>query len=394
MPKRKILFINDSLWSGSGVFRSLQQILAHISYDRFDVTLFIIPDGPVEQDMLGQLPSQVDVVIGQDDTHYYRYPDVAANYILAKVAKQFHRKELSGKLQRRTRRLIRRKRERTPAKKYFASERFDVLIANTVPCCAPVARHIDAEKKYVVFHSSRADFFPTETRTAFEEFDGVIAVGKGVRQMLERTYPLSAEKLLSITNYVDAQSILRSADESVPFPDGDIPTICTCGRLSHEKGFDLAVDAAWILKEKGYPFHWYFVGDGSERPRIEKMIGSYSLRERIEITGFLQNPYPYMKNCDIYVQTSYEEAQPLALMEARILGRAIVSTDTVGGESILDGGRYGALTPVDANGIADAVAKMLSDPSYRASFENKYSPQDDLRAKQEFEAAWDRLLSE
>ena len=124
------------------------------------------------------------------------------------------------------------------------------------------------------------------------------------------------------------------------------------------------------------------------------MTAEYHLNGHIVITGFMQNPYPYIAGCDIYVQPSYEEAQPLAVMEAAVLGKAIVSTETVGGKTILENGGKGVLTPITAEGLAEGILRLADDPALRRSYEDRYTREDDLRAQQAFAAAWDRLLSE
>ena len=394
MNKRKILFINDSAWSGSGVFRSLQQVLEHISYDKFDATLFVYVNGPVEQTMLSALPSAVKVVISEDKTHYYRFPDIAFLYVLSRIFSLLRFQKGEEYLRRRTRQRIRRKRNQLLAKKYFKNTGFDVLVANTVPHCSEIGQFIRADKKYVVYHSSREQFFPSATKEALRRFNGMVAVSESVFALLARIYPDDANKLRLITNYVDAEKLREQARE-YPLPEHtDIHVICTCGRFSKEKGFDLAAEAARILKEKGFDFIWYFVGDGGERQRIADMIEKWGLSDRIVLTGFLPNPHPYIGGCDIYVQPSREEAQPLAVMEARCLGRAIVCTETLGGETVLQNGEYGVLTSISAEGIASGVESLLASAERRAAFENLYTQEDYLREKHEYEEAWDRLLSE
>lgn len=394
MPRRKILFINDSLWSGSGVFRSLQQVLNTLDYDKFDVTLYILPGAKTEREMLEALPKEVRVMIGEDGAHYYRAPDVALLHLLARFASLVKAKDSAETLNKKVRRRIREKKYRAPSKTCFRKSDFDVVVANTVPRCAPTAAYIRSNKKYAVFHSSKAEFFPDETAEALRRFDGLIAVSEGVRQVLADAYPAYREKLLTVTNYVDADAIRQKALDGTPPERGEAPVLCTCGRLSREKGFDLAVEAAAILKEQGSDFRWYFVGDGDEREKLERMIADAGLQDRIVLTGFLLNPFPYVKACDLYVQPSYEEAQPLSIMEAQILGKAIVSTNTVGGAAILKNGERGILTPVTAVGLADGIGKLLCDPSRRAAFENLYTMQDDPAEKEAYAAAWEKLLSE
>ena len=394
MEKRSILFINDSLWSGSGVFRSLQQILRAVSLEKFSVTLFICPDATIEQEIREQLPEGLNVIIGEDHSHYYRHPDVAALHLLSRLASALKCKNAAEQFQKRSRRCIHQKKMQYPAKRYFRGQSFDTVVANTVPQCAEIARHIDAGKKYAVFHSSQPGFFPAETQMALRHFNGVIAVSDGVAEMLKKTYPDDADKILTITNYVDAKAIWEKAKAEPPKTPEDRLVLCSCGRLSREKGFDLAVEAARLLKERHLDFIWYFVGDGDRRQALEAAITDGRLSDRIAITGFLPNPYPHIANCDIYVQPSREESYGLTIMEAVVLGRAVVSTETVGGKTILANGEKGVLTPVSAEGLAEGILRLANNPALRRSYEDRYTREDDLRAQQAFAAAWDRLLSE
>ncbi len=315
-------------------------------------------------------------------------------HFISRAASLFRLEKTSAFFQRRTRLLIRKKKHRYLAKKYFHKQSFDVIVANTVPYCSEIAQYISAEKKYVVFHTSRADSFPDITRRAFSRFQGVVAVSEGGAQLLKQTYPEYAGKIRTITNYVDAEGIWTKAKEYTPALPADRLLLCSCGRLSREKGFDLAVEAARLLKERQLAFVWYFVGDGDRRQELEAMIAEYHLNDNIVITGFLQNPYPYIASCDIYVQPSYEEARPLAVMEALVLGCAVVATETVGSRSVLQDGQKGILTPISAEGLADGLLKYAYDETFRRSFSNQYSSEDDLKDRKEFAAAWQKLLSE
>ncbi len=130
------------------------------------------------------------------------------------------------------------------------------------------------------------------------------------------------------------------------------------------------------------------------RQKLEKMISEYGLTTNIRITGFLENPYPYTLGCDIYVQPSYEEAQPLAVMEAQILGKPIVSTNTVGGKTILEDGKKGVLTDFTAESLADGILSLIGSPEKRAAFSNLFTAEDDRRNRTVYAEKWDALLSE
>ncbi|MBQ6117705.1 MAG: glycosyltransferase, partial [Clostridia bacterium] len=148
------------------------------------------------------------------------------------------------------------------------------------------------------------------------------------------------------------------------------------------------------LKNRGVSFLWLLIGDGAQREQIERLTREKKVADKIYITGFLKNPFPYMNACDIYVQPSYEDSQPLALLEAQILGKPLVSTETVGGKTILENGKKGVLTPFTAAGLADGICSLLSDAERRASLANLFRPEDETRNKQAYVAGWEALLSE
>lgn len=101
-----------------------------------------------------------------------------------------------------------------------------------------------------------------------------------------------------------------------------------------------------------------------------------------------------MAECDIYVHPAYLEAQPLAIMEAIVLGKAIVSTDSLGGKAVLNYGEKGLLVSQNADAIAEGIMKFINDPELKCSFENRYTLEDNMREKREYAEQWDALLSE
>ena len=112
----------------------------------------------------------------------------------------------------------------------------------------------------------------------------------------------------------------------------------------------------------------------------------------IEITGYKDNPYPYMAAADIYVQPSYEEAQPLVLLEAMVLGKPIVSTKTVGGKTILKDGEKGVLTDFSGQAISKGIIFLINNPDVRHSYENLYTLEDNEKEKQIYIEKMNQLL--
>jgi len=290
---------------------------------------------------------------------------------------------------------IRKQRAMYPAKDVFSNEYFDVAVSNAIGICTEMLPYIRARKRYVFFRSS-VDLHHEMLTREFPKYDGIIAVSPGVKEMLQKEYPMVKDKVLLLQNYVDAETVLQksSVECTINFSeDKDVFTICSCGRFSSEKGFDMATEAAQILLESGCKFKWYFVGDGPEREKIETIIKKYSLYDEVCITGFVDNPFPIMKNCNLYVQPSYEESYGRTIKEAMILGKPIVSTATVGGNTLICNNENGILTTIDAEGLAEGILKIIQDEELRKKCATAYTIEDNLREKAIFKDKLEQLLA-
>lgn len=388
--KKKILIVNHSLQHG-GIVRSLIAALEVLDSEKYDITLYSHYDRP---DLADLVPDYVKVIVNHDKNHYYRKPKSIILAVLAKVYALFGLKEKAKKTTDRLNAYVRSLKVMHPLRDYFANETFDVSVAYSVDICTEIALSIPAKRHYAFYHSSQPDFHRDVTDRCFPKFDKIIAVSPGVAQVVKDAFPALSDKVMCLGNFVDRNYLLAQAAAEEPYASDNVPVICSCGRLSHEKGYDLAVEAAKILRDRGEAFKWYFVGDGAEREKLENTISAYNLGENIEITGFLGNPYPYMAGCDIFVQPSYEEAQPLAVLEAQKLGRAIVSTDTVGGRVILENGEKGVITEINAASLAEGIMSLLENEEKLNSLKNLYSAEDNEKEKQLYRRKWEELLSE
>ena len=391
MSKRKVLFITPSLCQG-GIEHSQILMLNMLDKNKYDITLFLYLE---DLTLLPLVPKEVKVVLNKDTAHYFRRPKAVWLQFLNKVCSILNLKNMSLKLSERLRLYIHEQKAKHPAKKMFTHEKFDVVISNAVGICTEMALYIPAEKHYVFFRSS-VDLHHDLLAKLFPKYTGIIAVSEGVRQMLCQTYPEVKNKIMLLENYVDAAQIYEKANskEDNMYFDlaADFLLLCSCGRLSKEKGFDMAVEAASILDRKGYKFKWYFLGDGDERKYIEELIQKYSLEDKVIITGFMDNPFPVIKKCDIYVQPSYEESYGRTIKEALILGRPVVSTETVGGKTVLENGRLGKLAKINAQGVAEAVEELIADNNLRESYRDVYNLEKNLEEKQLFKSKLEAFL--
>lgn len=390
MKKRKILFITPSLCQG-GIEHSQITMLKLLDFNKYDITLFTYLE---DMTLLPMVPDYVNVISDKDDTHYHRDIKVVFLKLKKKLFTLLGNRSKSGEYGVQLRSYIHEQRAKHPAKDVFKDEHFDVIVSNAVGICTEMALHISAEKRYVFFRSS-VDLHHDMLERVFPRYDGIVAVSAGVQTMLQKAYPMVKDKILLLENYVDAETILEKANVSDTDPslEDNITTICSCGRLSSEKGFDTAVEAAAVLDKEGYSFKWYFIGDGQEREKVEALIKNYSLEEKIVITGYMDNPFGFMKNCDIYVQPSYEESYGRTIKEAIILGCPVVSTATVGGKTLVRDKENGILTEINSEALAEGIKMLIDDEALRTKLGAFYSVEQNAKEKQIFKEGLENLLS-
>ena len=172
-------------------------------------------------------------------------------------------------------------------------------------------------------------------------------------------------------------------------------------RLSVEKGIDRLLDACAQLANNGFTFNLLILGDGPEQNKLKNMVlANSSLKDKVVFLGFKDNPYKYMRGCDIYVSPSRSESFSLAIAEAMVLGLPVLSTDCHGPREILDNGKYGLLVKNDNKNIYEGIKKLFMNPEligyYRAKskerkvifsyeknikmLENIISPEEDINS--------------
>ena len=390
--KKKVLFLTTQFNHG-GVERSLIEVCKALDPSKYDITLFLRNN---KTDLIYMLPEYVNVIVNEDG-HYYRKVKAIYYKIMKGISKIINKPLWVKKYEDALKQYVYTQKIENPKKKYFADVHFDVVVSYTVHLCTEMALLIDADKHYVVFHSEEADFHKDITDRTFPIYDRIIAVGPGVELLLREAFPQFNDKIIQLCNYIDASKIYELAAEEkkdieATKNSGKI-MFTTSARMVSEKAFDLAVEAARILRDKDIEFEWYFLGDGYERENVEKLIKEYVLEEYIHVMGFQMNPYPYMKNCDIYVHPAHLEAQPLAIMEAIVLGKAIVSTDSLGGKAVLEYGKKGLVVSQDGEAIAEGILKFIAEPDLKKSFEGKYTLDQNRLDKKIYSDSWDMLLN-
>ncbi len=360
-----------------------------VDYSRYAVTLYIRKD---RLELLGSVnPNVSKIIVNDDKTKYYRKPRIAVMELLIRMRRLFHRD--TERLFQKQSQAIAELRQKYEYERFFKNAQdYDVAVSYIQGYTAQFAAdYINADRKIMFFHTSTDDHHALHDKV-MEKYDRIVAVSNGSLSALKGFYPQHSAKMMCLENCADAPGLRRLAEEYDPALPKRGLILCSCGRFAAVKGFDLAVKAALRLKEAGMDFCWYFVGDGPERRHIEALVRENALTENIVITGLLNNPYPYIKACDIYVQPSYEESFSLTLLEAQIICRPSVSTVTVGGRTLIRGGVNGVLTDIDDAALADTIIRLAQDKELRDKIVENLSAVDYSRAELQYKQQWNQLL--
>lgn len=360
---KKLLFVIYSLECG-GSEKSLVNLLNEMPENEYDVELLLFQK---KGNFLDQVPSWVKVLDTPEAMNLLYAPvRKAGRYAFTKVVGTF-----SAKIVRRTRKTQMAYRwQHFYRKKINRIEgHYDVAIAyGGMENLYLICDCVDADRRIVWIHSDyqKGKYPPEDDRPYFEKVDAIVSISERCVEVLKETFPEFSDRMRCIENITSSAIVRRQAEAYVPseFKPG-ICNILSVGRLSKEKAFDRAIAAAALLKKNGVEFHWFVIGDGVLRDELTRLIAQYDVCDCFTLLGMRSNPYPYIKECTLFVQTSNYEGKSVVLDEAKILAKPIVVTNysTVRDQIAVE--KEGLIADMSAEGVALSIQRMLSDRALR-----------------------------
>lgn len=228
------------------------------------------------------------------------------------------------------------------------------------------ATKINAKRKlaWVNIDYEKAGYVKEYDIDIYKKFEKIVGVSDFVKESMQKF--IAEDKVISIRNIIDITDVTKRAEDKVIEKfDSKFINIVSIGRLAKQKAFENSVKAAKILKEKNIQFRWYVIGEGTEREYLESLILQYKLQDDFILLGFRDNPYPYIKNADLYVQTSAFEGLGRTLIEASILCKPIVTTNFPTAYGILRPNETGIITEMDADSIAEGISRLIKNDKLR-----------------------------
>ena len=231
---------------------------------------------------------------------------------------------------------------------------------------------VDADRKIVFVHN---DYRRNKLSHKYEEkhyrnMSKIISISNRCVEILKEEFPELTDKMLYLPN-ITSSTVVRNRAQDCDTPEykDGVTNILSIGRLNHQKGFDYAIDAAKCLKDKGFKFCWSIIGNGELKKDLLKQIVKNGVEDEVQLLGIRENPYPYIQNCDFVVQTSRFEGKSVVLDEAKILGKAIVTTNYPTVNDQVENEKEGLVVEIDPAKIADGIILMATDTTRRESIE-------------------------
>lgn len=205
----------------------------------------------------------------------------------------------------------------------------------------------------------------------YDNCDQIVTISEECKNSFLKSFPALKNKINVLQNITIVEDVLDKAKNGQT-PELELATeklkIVSVGRLSQQKAFHIAIEAAAILKKIGLDFVWLILGEGEERHSLEAQIRNCELNNYVFLVGIKENPYVYIDRCDLFVQTSIYEGKSIVLDEAKILLKPIVVTNYPTIKDSITNMENGIITGIDGHSVADAIVRLASDNKLQAYF--------------------------
>lgn len=375
--KKKILFMVSSMNIG-GVEKSLISLLGVIPKDKYDITVLTLEK---KGGFLNYVPSHVNIkeatwfkdikpiIMKSPQSTIKRYLKDGKIFKIPSFVYSYYKSKNTGDRYIYYKNILKSIPEN--------EEVYDVAISYAGPTeiiDVYIINKIKSKKKigWVHFDISKHKINEKLYENIYRNFDKIFTVSNEANKKLNEIIPITVNKSEVLLNIISKELISEMGDEDIDFDKNfNGIKIVTVGRLSKEKGQDLAIKALAKLKRDGYKVRWYCIGEGNSKEEYESIIKDNKLEKDFILLGSTSNPYPYIKGSDIYVQTSRHEGYCLTLAEAKCLCKPIVTTNFIGGYEQIEDRINGFIVVPNENDIYKNIKYIIDNKEISESFIKK-----------------------
>ena len=350
--KKKILFVNGHLNVG-GIEKSLTDILRHIDYNKYDVDLLLLEE---TGDYIDELPESVNILLKSLKNTYGSFWGC-----ISKCIQKRDWFSLKMRLVFLLMKLFGQNKVKLVENMLTKKKNYDIAVGFRPGICTQlVAYAIHAEKKIAWWHHGEFNVSVSEYEEQLKNCDILVSVSDSCARMIADNIPEISNKIVVVPNMIDSELLEKKSGNFSPYAD-DIIQLVTVGRLSQEKHMENVIYAARQLKEDGHSFKWHIVGDGVLRDDLERIRQKENVCDCVIFEGAKKNPYPYIKNADLYVHPSYVESQGITILEAMSLHIPCVVTKSRGSCEFIEDGDNGILVNQGWKALAAGVKQLLEN---------------------------------
>ena len=229
-----------------------------------------------------------------------------------------------------------------------------------------IIEKINAKKKVMFVHDEKIDWMDN-VRYWIYNFDKIFCVSEACKNSVKKEYPKLEEKLDIFRNIIDKEKVESLSNEDIE-KLSTRTNLLTIGRLEYQKGYDLLIDIAKELDKS--QFTWYIIGTGGLYHKIQEKIIESGLQDNIILLGMKLNPYPYLKQCDIYIQPSSHEGYGIAIAEARCLNKPIIATNLACIREQIKDKETGVLCEFNKNDFVNNIRELVNSKEKRKFYES------------------------
>lgn len=373
---KKIMFMCINMNIG-GTEKALITMLNEIDSSKYDVTVFMLEE---YGGFLSELPSYVKVRYLSGFKNIKPFIKEPPQILSKRLAKD--KKYIQAFNTLRSYGISKVKGDMSYYYKYIVrninslDEEYDLAVAYAGPMdfiSYFVLNKIKAKKKaqWIHFDVTKTGFNKDFAEKQYKKFDKVFVVSNEAKNKLVNLIPNLKEKTEVFFNVISSRLVKDMSERDSSFEDKfDGMRILTVGRLSDEKGQDLTISILARLKNEGYKVRWYCIGEGPEKENYKEKIKGLNIEKEYILLGSKLNPYPYMKECDIYMQPSKHEGYCITLGEARCFNNPIVTTNFTGANEQIKNETTGLVCDISEEGIYKALKRLLDDKKLYESIKN------------------------
>ena len=379
MNKKRIAFFIYDLHCG-GVEKSLIDLLKKFDYNKYRVDLIVFFE---KGQFFSELPPQVNVIKYDLDAYVSMHINGHVKRDIISLLKQ-------GKILRfltcvcrmGIERIFFNKKRWEFVHKVFLKkskplpEYYDVAIdyqglGSSILGMPMIVEKINSKVKLTWIHQD-VKYISAESKRFsryLNHFDKVFCVSFSAKDAFLSEFPEYHEKTDVLYNVIDRNSIVALSEEPGCYAEKDRLTILSVGRLDYQKGYDVAIRALAMIKDKLPPFVYKIIGGGDAvLAELQTLINDLDMNNYVELMGRKGNPYPYYKNADIYLQPSRFEGFCITLGEAKIFNLPIVTTDFAGAREQIVNMETGIITECTEEEIAESLLQLIGSKSMQEKF--------------------------